>query len=84
MSRKIPSLEALRTLCAKKPRSCFLLLRGGLSSHKLVSFNPKTGRFRVENGIDGSIQHLTMRQLDDRTLTNIGLAIHRGAFYIEE
>ena len=84
MPTKVHTIGMLADLCGSEPRPFVLYLNGGLVSRKLISFNPKSRRFRVHNAIDGSVQRLSARQLNDPTLSNIGAAIERGAFYADE
>lgn len=79
---KILSLDQLREK-AKDGVEGFIQLNGCRSS-KYVKYDKKTDKFRVENMVDSSTQNLTSVQLMSKEYSNIGEAIRKGAFYIEE
>ena len=56
-----------------------VLLNGGVYSRKTITCTPQ-GRFRIENGIDGSVQTLTAMGIQDERKTNIGKAMQMGSF----
>jgi hypothetical protein len=84
MPTKVHTAGMLFDLCGSEPRPFLLYLEGGLVSRKFISLDQRTRRLRIHNAIDGSVQRLTARQLNDPRLTNIGTAIECGAFYAEE
>lgn len=84
MATKINNVSELKAMIAKGKRNYFVVLAGGLArSSKTVSYNKKTGVFKVKNEIDGTRQQLTEQQLFDNDLTNIGKAMNYGAFFAD-
>ena len=55
-------------------------LSHGASSRKEMALN-EDGTIFILNNIDGTLQHLTPEELFDPTLTNIGEAINKKAFW---
>jgi hypothetical protein len=83
--RKIVDMEDLKRVAKETRCECFILLNGGLRSSKSVIWEPRYGRFWISNEIDGSTQWLTVKQMAPAAkLTNIGEAIEKGAFYLDE
>ena len=82
MPTKITSVEQLKNL-AKNGCDCFILLRGNLRSSKHVWYCEE-GQFEIINYIDGSEQYLTEKKLMDKTFTNIGEAMMKGAFFKDD
>lgn len=84
MATKVTSIEHLKQLLAESDgRDFFILLNGGLRSSKHISYDG-TSTFWVLNLIDDTEQELSDAQLMDRDYTNIGYAIERGAFYLDD
>lgn len=84
MATKVTSVEHLKQLLAESEgRDFFILLNGGLRSSKFMTFDG-TSIFWVWNAVDDTEQELTEAQLMDRDYTNIGYAIEKGAFYLDE
>jgi len=81
---KVKSLEHLKQLLdanGEDPLDCYILLNGGFSSSKTLSYDgDKT--FFILNEIDDTEQELTEEELFDRNHTNIGYAIENGAFFV--
>src|SRR5947207_76001 len=57
------------------------LAPAGLVSRKNIGLSPD-GRYSIFHGIDGRVEQLSERELCDET--NIGAALMRGAFYLDE
>lgn len=74
---KVKSVKHLRELLGEYYEFC-ILLNGGLKSVKYIDLSA-TGKFLVENSIDGSYQSLTEKGLYSQS--NIGKAIDKGAFF---
>jgi len=77
--KKITSIEQLKKLSKDKSLECSIVLKGSLRSSKIVDYFEESDTFVVENLIDGSSQTLSPKQLNDRSITNIGHAIQCGA-----
>lgn len=78
--RQICSLDELKQ-AASKAAEFFILLSFGGRSSKNVTWDEKEETFHVMNWIDGTEQRLTESDMLDKSLTNIGMAIQRGAFF---
>lgn len=78
---QITSIDELKKACSEDCESFFIQLNYGMRSSKTISYNQETDEFWVLNEIDDTEQTLKAQELDDRNLTNIGLAIRNGAFY---
>ena len=83
--KRINSIEELKQICLSQDDDiwvdCFIALNGGLRSKKAVSWQDNV--FVVINGIDDTDQELTEEQMKDKTFTNIGEAIEKGAFFMD-
>lgn len=79
--KRVRNLRELRKLVRAGHADYFIALGGALISRKNIALTDD-GRFSIFNGIDGSVQTLSAREL--REQTNIVRAIRRGAFYCEE
>lgn len=77
--KKIESVEQLKDE-SKNAGDFFILLNYGLRSSKRIWWNGT--HFLILNHIDGTEQKLTESELF--TLSNIGVAIEKGACYKEE
>ncbi len=77
---RVQTVNQLREHLSKGEVEFFIALQGGFRSSKHIEPTPR-GRFWVVNYIDSSTQTLSMKQLFDRTFTNIGRAMTGGAFY---
>jgi hypothetical protein len=77
---RIDSIPQLREAVLRGSHEFFIRLNFALKSSKTIDVGPD-GAFTVVNGIDGTEQTLTEEQLRDRSLTNIGTAMERGAFW---
>jgi len=80
--RRIKTIEQLKEL-AKNGMDCFILLNGGLRSSKHIRYYPDDNSFYVLNLIDDSEQELTEAQILDRSYTNIGEAMRKGALIMD-
>ena len=78
--RRICSLDELKQAAAKGAKF-FILLNYGARSSKDITWNEKRKTFHVINWIDGAEQRLNESELLDKSLTNIGVAIQKGAFF---
>lgn len=76
---KITTVEHLKQVCSNESREGFIALNGRLRSSKTIDFDGSL--FSVYNHIDDTSQKLT--ESDLFTQSNIGEAIEKGAFYIE-
>lgn len=86
MAIKVKDLNHLKNILSERDgetREFFILLNFGLRSHKLISWDGDS-TFYVLNEIDGTEQELTEAQLMDRTYTNVGHALNRGALCLED
>ena len=77
---RIESAQQLREAVLNGSHDFFIRLNFALKSSKTIDVE-KDGSFSVVNEIDGTEQTLTEEQLRDASLTNIGTAIERGAFW---
>lgn len=78
--RRIRNTGELRKALAAGQYEYRLLLNGGVFSRKTI-LPRRDGRFEVWNGIDGSTEVLTGRQLYSES--NIGEGMRLGAFVAE-
>ena len=83
MPTRITSMTQLKAE-AEQGAEFFILLNNGLRSSKDIVWDAETKRFNVFNHIDQTEQHLTERQLYDRSLTSIGYAMKRGALFRDD
>jgi len=80
---KVKDVEHLKTLASKDGGEEFIMmLKHRLISRKHISWDGDN--FWVLNYIDNSDEILTEKQIQDDKLTNIGKAIRKGAFYVDE
>ena len=82
--RKVKDIEDLKKICKDKHKDFFIWLNHGVRSSKTVFFDSERNLFSVYNEIDGSMEELTEKEIQDNSITNIGKAIKMGAFYYEE
>lgn len=76
----IKSLEELDNILTDESQDFFIALNGRSRSSKSI-FKNEDGSYNILNEIDDSEQSLTKEQLFDTSLTNIGDAIIKNAFY---
>lgn len=81
---QVKTTEQLKQMIEDAVHDFFIQLNYGARSSKFVDYSPETGKYYIENEIDGSEQELTEEQLMDEQYTNIGKAIKAGAFYAYE
>ena len=82
---QVKSLQHLKEILSDRDgdtREFFILLNGGLRSSKLMSWDGEN-TFYIVNEIDDTEQELSEAQLMDRTYTNIGYALEKGALFLE-
>ena len=80
MYKRIRTIEQLKEAVKDGPREFAISLNYGLRSAKWV-WRGARKRFRVVNCIDDSLQFITDEELFDRSVTLIGEAMKKGAFY---
>lgn len=78
---KITSIEQLKKMIADGVHDFFIQLDGGARSSKFLDFSPLTGKFYIENEIDGTHQRLNEKHFFDRRYTNVGYALSCGALF---
>lgn len=61
----------------------FIMLRGGARSVKTIRYESASRMFHVYNHIDGSRQTLSEAELMDGSITHIGTAMIKHAFYAD-
>jgi len=83
MPTKITSMEQLKAE-AEQGAEFFILLNHGLRSSKDIVWDAQSNKFHVFNHIDQTEQHLTERQLMDKSRTNIGFAMAKGALFKDD
>ena len=83
----IKSIDELKKAIKAGNNDFVIALNYGLISSKHITMyktrTTKKTKFSVFNGIDGSIQSLTAKQLMDKSWTNIGEAMKKKAFAID-
>lgn len=81
--KKINSLEELKEVLSEEGETVegFILLKGGIRSSKSMC---KIGddQYSIINEVDDTEDILTLEELNDKSIINIGYAITNGAFYI--
>ena len=80
MPTRITSMEQLKAE-SEQGAEFFILLNHGLQSSKDTAWDGDAKRFHIFNHIDQTEQHLTERQLMDKSVTNIGYALTKGALF---
>ena len=80
MRTRITSMKQLKAE-SEQGAEFFILLNHGLRSSKDIVWDAEAKKFHVFNHIDQTEQHLTERQLMDKSLTNIGFAMKRRALF---
>ena len=75
---KIKNIEHLKELSSEEWFEGFVALNGGARSSKTIQWNDEFQVFTVLNGIDGSTDNFTEKELEDSI---IGEAIKKKAFY---
>jgi len=80
MPSRITSIEQLKAE-AEQGAEFFILLNHGLRSSKGIVWDAEAKKFHVFNHIDQTEQHLTERQIMDKSHTNIGYAMKKGALF---
>jgi hypothetical protein len=84
MPQRINSIEELKT-AAGDGADFFILLAGGfVRSSKHISYDKDKDKFYILNEIDGTDQTLKPESLKRKHITNIGLAIEKGAFFKDD
>jgi hypothetical protein len=78
--QRVKSLTHLKKLSTGGAEFC-ILLRLGLVSYKQIRWDEKRKLFKIVNRIDGTRESLTEKQLMNRSYTNIGYALKRGALF---
>ncbi len=78
-TKRITSIEDLKQE-ARGGADFALLLQHGLFSRKTIDYDRSAKVFSIWNHIDDTEQELTEDELDDRSKTNIGWGIRKGAF----
>ena len=78
---RIDSVDELRTVLSGGQREFKMLLNCGVFSRKEMALKPD-GRFYVYNHIDDSETTLTAGELMDASVTAIGKAITKAAFWM--
>ena len=81
--KRIRTIGQLKKLAVDGGVDCFILLNGGLSSSKHIEYFPDDNSFYVFNLIDDSEQELTESQILDRSYSNIGKAMKKGALIMD-
>ena len=84
MIKKIKNLTELNRLAKrKKGLSCFIALNDGLRSSKFITYDAgkRYKTYWVFNLIDDTEQNLTVEEIFDASITNIGVALEKGALY---
>jgi hypothetical protein len=66
---------------AEQGAEFFILLNNGLRSSKDIAWDAQSENFHIFKHIDQTEQHLTERQLMDKSVTNIGYAMKKGALF---
>ena len=82
MATIVKSITHLKKLASNKdfePTEFYIMLNGSLRSSKAISWLPKEKKFWILNEIDGSEQELSVKQLNNTSLTHIGEAIKKNA-----
>jgi len=64
---------------SKDGLECFIFLNDGLRSSKHIRYFADENQFEIINYIDGSEQYLTPEEMMNNDLTNIGIAMEKGA-----
>ena len=64
----------------EEPTEFFILLNGGLRSSKNIMLLDNR-ILHIENEIDGTVDEIPIQDIQDKDLTNIGIAIKSGNFY---
>ena len=82
MTQTIKTVPALRKAIKNGQRDFAIILAYGVISRKHITLDA-SGRFSIFNGIDGTCDVLSARELYTRSLTNIGYAMKHGAFVAE-
>lgn len=85
MKRKqVNSIEELFLLVSEGHHDYTLRLNFFINSRKYITKGNREGTLEILNLIDDTVDTLTAEEIGDKSLTNIGTAIERGAFYMEE
>ena len=61
---------------------CFIALKGGVKSTKVITKNKK-GNYRIVNGIDDSVDTVSKETIYDEAKTNVGLAMKKGWLWFD-
>jgi len=83
MPTRIESVEQLKD-AASGGCECFIALMGCLRSSKYIHYDESDNTFAVINYIDGSEEVLSEEQLLDKDYSNIGVAMKRGALFLDD
>jgi len=83
-SKRITNPQKLKDAIKKGHTKFAIGLNYNLKSCKIIKLSKDKKKFLIENCIDGSKQKLTEKELQDQNITNIGIAMNKNAFYIDE
>ena len=78
--KKIKSINELKKI-SSKDYTDFCISNGLMKSSKNIKYDKKTKIFNILNEINDTEQNLTEKELNDKSLTNIGTAIKNGCFF---
>jgi len=81
MYTQIKDIEHIKDLTAELPREFALMLKGGLCTRKIISYDREDDLFYVDDLCTGCISSYTEAQLAEQT--NIVRAARRGALYMD-
>lgn len=85
MPKQIKTIEELkREAQGEQDTEFFILLRSYLRSSKRIIWDEDDKRFYIINFIDDTEQVLTEAQLMDKSYTNIGYAMTKGALFKDD
>lgn len=85
MPKQIKTIEELkREAQDEQDTEFFILLRSYLRSSKRIIWDEDDKRFYIINFIDDTEQVLTEAQLMDKSYTNIGYAMTKGALFKDD
>ena len=81
---KVTSIEQLKEMIANGIHGFFIVLNYGARSSKFLDYSPISGKFYIENEIDGTRQRLNEKHFLSRKYTNVGYAMQNGALFSYE
>ena len=82
MYTRIENIEQLKSLTAEEPKEFMLMLRHGVHTRKIISYDFDSDMFHLDDMCSGYAEDYTEKQLAEET--NIVQGIEHGAFYMEE